>query len=93
MTKRGEQLEFENDQVRVFRVRFGAREKHPMRSRHDRVLIWLTDEHSVRTEPDGKKKEIRHRAGEVAWRSASQHQIENLEEGQEAEVIIVELRR
>jgi hypothetical protein len=55
------------------------------------VLIWLTDAHEMRTEPGGRKEEIRRRAGEVAWRTASQHEIENLEHTP-VEVIIVELK-
>jgi hypothetical protein len=86
-----EKIEFENDRVRVIRVKCGGREKHPVRTRKDRVLIWLTEAHQLRTEPNGKKEEIRRKPGEVAWRSASQHQIENVEETG-TEVIIVELK-
>lgn len=91
MTDRGERLEFENDRVRVLRVKVEGHEKHPRRNRFPRVLIWLTDAHEMRTEPVGRKEEIRRRAGEVAWRTASQHEIENLEDTP-VEVIIVELK-
>ena len=91
-TSGGEKIEFENDRVRVIRVKLGHREKHPVRTRGDRVLIWLTEAHEQRAEPNGKKEEIRRKPGEVAWRTASQHQIENLEE-KEVEVIIVELKK
>jgi hypothetical protein len=84
-------VEFENDRVRVVKVRIAGREKHPVRARQDRVLIWLTDAHEVRTEPSGKKEEIRRKAGEVAWRAASEHQIENFED-RDVELIIVELK-
>ncbi len=86
-----ERIEFENDRVKVLRVKVGKREKHPVRARNDRVLIWLTDSHHARTEPNGEKQEFRRRAGEVAWRKASRHEIENLAE-KEAELIIVELK-
>lgn len=89
--KSGETVEFENDRVRLIRVRIGHREKHPIRDRNDRVLVWLTDAHEMRTEPGGKKEEVRRKAGEVAWRAASQHQIENVED-QETELVIVELK-
>lgn len=89
--KSGEKVEFENDRVRVVRVKIGHREKHPSRDRRDRVLIWLTDAHEIRTEPSGKKEEIRRKAGDAAWRTASQHQIENVEE-QDVELLIVELK-
>lgn len=91
MTNSGEKVEFENDRVKVLRVTIGKREKHPIRARRDRVIIWLTDAHEERAEPGGKREEIRRKAGEVAWRMASQHQIENFEK-KEVELIIVELK-
>ena len=84
-------MEIENDRVRVIRVKIGQREKHPIRARQDRVLVWLTDAHEIRTEPNGKREEVRRKAGDVAWRTASQHQIENYED-KEVEVVIVELK-
>jgi hypothetical protein len=92
MTNGGEKIEFENDRVRVVRVKLGTHEKRPLRTRNDRVLIWLTDAHHTRTDPKGRKEEIRRWAGEVAWRTASQHEIENLAE-KNAEMIIVELKK
>jgi hypothetical protein len=87
-----EHIEFENEKVRVLRVRFQQREKHPLRDRCDRILIWLTDAHENRTEPSlGEQEEIHRRAGEIAWRPASHHQIENLE-NKSVELIIVELK-
>jgi len=87
-----EKIEFENDRVRVTRVELGRREKPPLRTRKDRVIIWLTDSHHVRTEPNGKREEVRRKAGEVAWRGASDHQVENLADARH-EVIIVELKK
>jgi hypothetical protein len=85
-----ERLEFENDRVRVVRVTVDAREKHSGRNRDDRVLVWLTDSHHTRATPIGTH-ELRRKAGEVAWRPASQHQIEN--HGDErTEILIVELK-
>lgn len=92
MANSGEKVELENDRVKVVRVKLGTHEKRPVRARKDRVLIWLTDSHHARTEPNGKKEEVRRRAGEVAWRTASQHEIENLAESN-AEMIIVELKK
>jgi hypothetical protein len=91
MSEGGEKIEFENERVRVIRVKIGQREKHPVRARRDRVLVWLTDAHEMRTEPSGKKEEVRRKGGDVAWRTASQHQIENYED-KEVELIIMELK-
>jgi hypothetical protein len=92
VTKSGEKIEFENDRVKVARVSIGKREKHPIRVRKDRVLVWLTAAHEMRTEPNGKKEEVRRNVGDVAWRTASEHQIENFED-QDVELIIVELKK
>jgi len=86
-----EQVEFENEQVKVIRVRIGKHEQH-RRTRRDRVIIWLTDARHRRTESGGKTQEITRKAGDVAWRPASEHQIENLGD-EHMEVILVELKR
>jgi hypothetical protein len=87
----GERVEFENDRIRVLRVVVGPRERHPQRARADRVLIWLTDAHETRTEPDGKVEQIERQRGDVAWRTRSEHQIEN-RHSEHVELIIVELK-
>jgi len=92
MTTVGEKVEFENDRVKVVRVTLTAGAKHPVHARKDRVLIWLTGGHHVRTDSKGKKEELRRQAGDVAWRTASEHQIENLAK-EKSEVIIVELKQ
>lgn len=92
MANGAEKIEFENDRVKVTRVKMGKREKRPVLARKDRVIIWLTDSHHVRTEPNGKKEELHRKAGDVAWRAASQHQVENSSEDRQ-EVIIVELKK
>jgi hypothetical protein len=91
MPENREKVEFENGRVRVTRVNLGEHEKHPSRARNDRVLIWLTDAHHVRVE-SGKKEEIRRRTGEVAWRDASRHEVENVS-GSGQQLIIVELKK
>jgi hypothetical protein len=92
MAKGGEILEFENDSVKVSRVTIGAGEKRPQGARADRVLVWLTDAHHVRVEPNGKREVIRRKAGEVAWRTRSEHEIENIG-ANSVEVVIVEIKK
>ena len=91
MANNHENIEFENDRVKVVRVKLGLHEKHPARARKDRVIVYLTDAHHARTEPGGKKEELHRRAGDVAWRPASEHEIENLSD-KTVEVLIVELK-
>jgi hypothetical protein len=87
----GTMVELENDRVRVLRVTHGGREQHPQTSRHDRLIIYLNEEHIMRTE-NGAQEDIRRKAGEVVWRGSSQHQIENIKDTNH-EVIIVELKK
>jgi hypothetical protein len=86
----GATVELENDRVRVLRVEHRGRERHPQTSRHDRLVIYLNEGHVVRIE-NGKQEDVRRKAGQVVWRSRSQHQIENLKDT-DHEVIIVELK-
>jgi hypothetical protein len=87
----GEHVEFENERVKVIRVKVQGKEKHARKERGDRVLIWLTDSHVVRAEHGGKRDEVHRRAGEVAFRKASQHEVENTSHDAH-ELIIVELK-
>ena len=84
-------VEFENDRVRVLRVKHTARARQPQSSRRDRVIIYLSDGHITRVE-NAKKEEVRHKAGDVVWRNRSEHQIENLSDANH-EVVIVELKQ
>lgn len=87
----GAKVEFENDRVKVSRVKHAGREKHPPASRTDRLIIYLNEGHVARTER-GKPEDVRHKAGDVVWRDRSQHQVENLNDAGH-EVIIVELKK
>ena len=89
-TTSGETVELENDRVRVVRVRVVGHEKLQARQRKDRVLVWLTNAEHQRTEA-GRTERIGRKAGEVAWRAASTHEIENLSD-EPVEVVIVELK-
>ena len=83
-------IEFENDRVRVLRVKHTPRERQPQTSRFDRVIIYLTDGHARRIEND-KQEDVKRKPGDVVWRRASRHQVENLRDA-DHEVIIVELK-
>lgn len=89
---KADHVEFENEHVRVVRAVTGPRERSALRTRRDRILIFLTDSHEMRHDRDGQQKEVRHKAGDVLWRTASDHQLENLED-RPVEVIVVELKR
>jgi hypothetical protein len=62
-------LEFENEFVRVSRVRFPARGKVPMHAHPSPggVLVAVTDQEARLTAPDGSTREVHYKAGQVRW--------------------------
>ena len=84
-------VEFENDQVRVLRVKVGAGEKSIMHGHPDAVAVFVTDINGKFTFPDGKTEPATRKAGEVLWTPATTHQPENVG-SQPFEVILVELK-
>jgi hypothetical protein len=84
-------VEFEDDRVRVVRVRYGPREKSVMHGHPSLVAVFLTDQHSRFTYPDGRTEEIHGKAGGVRHLEAFQHLPENLSD-QPMELVLVELK-
>lgn len=85
-------LEFENDQVRVSRVKIGAHEATPLhRHTTNRVSVYLTDQSFRTTSEDGKVEAVKHKAGEAVWGTPLTHKEENVSD-QPFEVILVELK-
>jgi hypothetical protein len=85
-------LELENPQVRVMRVKFpphGAVPEHEHGL--NRVVVYLTDQDSKLTTPDGKVEESKHKAGQVSWGGPTRHKEENVL-GTPVEVIVVEFK-
>jgi quercetin dioxygenase-like cupin family protein len=72
-------VEFENDQVRVLRVKFGPHQGAPMHEHQlNRVVVYLTDQNTRLTTPDGKVDTTAHKAGEYSWGGPTKHKEENL---------------
>lgn len=84
-------VEFENDKVRVLRIRYAPGEKSVMHSHPDYLSINLTDAHARFAYPNGKSTEFRVQAGEVHWHRASEHAPENVG-SQPLEAILVEFK-
>jgi quercetin dioxygenase-like cupin family protein len=70
-------VEFENDQVRVVSYHFEPGQKNGMHGHPDNVQIVLTDAKASVTTPDGKVTASEAKAGEVRWRPALQHSVQN----------------
>lgn len=85
-------VDFENEQIRVLRVRYGPHEKFPMHSHPGRAVVALTETHMRATTPDCVAKDSAHRAGDIYWGDSVTHQGENLLDAP-VEVIEIEVKR
>jgi quercetin dioxygenase-like cupin family protein len=85
-------VEFENERVRVLRIKYGPHEKSSMHSHPASVLFCVTDFHGRFTFPDGRTEERRAKAGETVYFQAEEHLPENLSD-KPLEVVQVELKR
>jgi quercetin dioxygenase-like cupin family protein len=83
-------VEFENDQVRVERYWYERGEKGPMHDHAANVQIALTDANPRITSGDGKVTEAHLKRGEVRFRDALSHAVENA--GDRFEGILVVLK-
>ena len=84
-------VEFENEKVRVLRIRYGPHEKSPMHSHPALVGIFLTPHHSRHTLANGEVLDMQGKAGEVRYLDSIQHSPENMSDDP-FEVIAVELK-
>ena len=85
-------LEFENDQVRVFRAHFGAHEGAPMHEHQlTRIMVYLTDSKTRVTAADGTIDETPHKAGDIAQSGPAKHsEVNTLDHA--VEVLVTELK-
>ncbi len=85
-------VEHEDGRVRVLRIRYGPRERSVMHAHPACVAVFLTDQHSRFTYPDGRTEEIRAKAGDTLRLDAFEHLPENLSD-QPMELVLIELKR
>ena len=83
-------VEFENEHIRVLRERRGAG-NFPMHGHPDSVQVLLTELNATVTTADGNTHTIAGKAGDVRWRSATQHRGVVLGE-KPVEQIVVEMK-
>ena len=84
-------VEFENDKVRVLRIRIAPGEKSVMHGHPDNVAVVLTDGRVRFDYPDGKSREIDIHAGDCEWQASGDHQPANVGDGP-VEVLLVEIK-
>jgi len=85
-------LETENEQVRIIRVRYGARERSVMHAHPSSIVVFLTDGRIRMTYPDGKTQEREMRAGQSYFAGPEEHLPENLSDT-DIEALVIELKR
>jgi quercetin dioxygenase-like cupin family protein len=85
-------VEFENDRVRVLRIKYGPREKSVMHGHPDGLAVFLTEGRGKFGFPDGKSEERTWKAGQAQFMPGEQHLPENLAD-KPLELILVELKR
>ena len=84
-------VEFENERVRILRIRLGPGQKDSLHEHPAGIAVTLTDQHVRVTGADGVSRELRRKAGEARYLEPSVHRIENLSEAP-YETILVELK-
>ena len=85
-------VEFENDDVRVLRITYGAGEKSVMHEHPANVAIFLTDGSAQFTMPDGTTVDSDVKAGETLYGPGETHLPENTSDAP-FELILVELKK
>jgi hypothetical protein len=84
-------VDFENDDVRVLRIKYGPNDKYIEREHGDGVLIFLSDHHIRFTHPDGKIVESDTKVGDTLWASGTKYLPDNLSDDP-LELMLVEFK-
>ena len=85
-------VEFEDDNVRVVRIRYGPHEKSVMHDHPSGVAVFLTDHKSEFIFPDGSSEIVTAKAGETRWMDAFRHLPTNLSKDW-MELVYIETKR
>lgn len=84
-------VEFENDRIRIIRIKYGAGEKSVMHSHGPNAAIFLSDGGVRMHFPDGSSEDVVQKTGVTQWSDGGDHLPENLSNGP-LEVVLVELK-
>jgi len=85
-------IEFENDNVRVVRIKYGPHETSVMHDHPSGVVVFITDLKSEFIFLDGTKEIVTAKAGESRWMDAFSHLSTNLSD-KEMELLYIELKQ
>lgn len=84
-------VEFENDRVRIIRVKYGPGEKSVMHTHGPNVSVLLSEGQIHMTYPDGTSEDMPSKVGVAMWSENEEHLPENLSD-ESLEVVLVELK-
>src|SRR5262245_20417470 len=84
-------VEFQNDRVRVLRIKYGPGEKSVMHAHPAAVAVFLTAGQAKMTTADGKSNVLDMKAGQVQWTDKEKHLPEN-SGSKPFELVLVELK-
>ena len=84
-------VEFENDRVRIIRIKYGPGEKSVMHSHGPNVAVMLSDGPVRMHLEDGTHVDETQKVGMAVWDDAGNHLPENLSDGN-LEVVLIELK-
>lgn len=84
-------VEYENDSIRVLRVKFATHDRLEMHSHPSLVVVALTPNTRRIFLPDGTHRDAQANSGEVTWREPGTHAVENL--GDAFENIEIEFKK
>lgn len=84
-------VEFENDSVRVLRIKYGPGESSVMHSHPEGVAVYLTDAETLMTLPDGQTVVMKGKAGTVQAAPGGAHLPKNTS-SKPMELVLVELK-
>ena len=84
-------VEFENDRVRIIRVRYGPGEKSVMHTHGPNASVFLSKGAVRMNMPDGTSVDLPSEVGVAQWSDGDNHLPENVGNGP-LEVILVELK-
>jgi quercetin dioxygenase-like cupin family protein len=84
-------VEFENDKIRVIRVKYGPGEKSVMHTHGPNVAVFLTTNAIRFTLADGTTVDASAEAGVTQWADAEEHLPENVSD-EPLELVLVELK-
>ena len=84
-------VEFENDKIRIIRIKYGPGEKSVMHTHGPNAAVFLTSNAVRFTLPDGTSVDTTSEAGATQWSDSEEHLPENLSD-ETLELVLIELK-